>query len=83
MKTTVSSKGQIVLPADLRRQDGIKAGQEFDVERLDRGEYRIKRRARRRNRGLVKLLLACPAKGWFRPADRKETTDDVRGAEIG
>ena len=37
MKTTVSSKGQIVLPAEFRQMDGIKPGQEFDVERLDRG----------------------------------------------
>jgi AbrB family looped-hinge helix DNA binding protein len=31
MKTRVSLKGQIVLPAELRRRDGIEAGQEFDV----------------------------------------------------
>jgi AbrB family looped-hinge helix DNA binding protein len=31
MKTTVSSKGQIVLPAELRQQDHIEAGQEFEV----------------------------------------------------
>jgi len=40
MKTTVSSKGQIVLPAEIRKQDGIEAGQEFEIERLNRGEYR-------------------------------------------
>ena len=44
MKTTVSSKGQIVLPAETREQDQIEPGQEFDVERIDRGEYRLKRR---------------------------------------
>ena len=43
MKTTVSSKGQIVLPAEIRQQDRIEAGQEFDIERIDRGEYRLKR----------------------------------------
>ena len=83
MKTTVSSKGQIVLPAEIRRQDGIEAGQEFEVERLDRGEYRLKRTTRRRNEGLVTLLLACPAKGWFTPMDRTETTDDVRTPTLG
>ena len=30
--TTVSTKGQIVLPATLRRQDRIQAGQRFEVE---------------------------------------------------
>jgi AbrB family looped-hinge helix DNA binding protein len=78
MKTTVSTKGQIILPAELRQRDGIDAGQEFEVERIDRGEYRLKRTERRRNDGLVKLLLACPVKGWFEPMDRKETTDDIK-----
>ena len=41
VKTTVSSKGQIVLPAELRQMDRVEPGQEFDVERLDRGEYRL------------------------------------------
>src|SRR5574337_804073 len=45
MKTTVSSKGQIVLPAEFRREDRIEPGQEFEVERLARGEYRLKRRS--------------------------------------
>jgi len=83
MKTRVSSKGQIVLPAELRQQDGIEAGQEFEVERLDRGEYRLKRKERRHNLGLVKLLLACPAKGWFQPMDRTETTDDLKAPKLG
>ena len=33
MKTAVSSKGQIVLPAELRQVDRIEPGQVFDVER--------------------------------------------------
>jgi len=77
MNTTVSTKGQIVLPADIRRQDDIRPGQSFEIERIDRGEYRLRRKARRRNEGLVDLLLACPVKGWFRPMDRTETTDDL------
>jgi len=27
---------------------------------------------------LVKLLLACPVKGWFETMDRKETIDDIK-----
>jgi AbrB family looped-hinge helix DNA binding protein len=83
VKTTVSSKGQIVLPAEIRRLDNVQAGQEFEVERLDRGEYRLKRSERRRNRGLVKLLLACPVKGWFEPIERTETTDDIQAPGLG
>lgn len=76
MKTRVSSKGQIVLPAEVRRQDGIEAGQEFEVERLDRGEYRLVRRASRPNQGVVDWLLACPAKGFFVPIE-SESTDSL------
>jgi AbrB family looped-hinge helix DNA binding protein len=78
MTTTVSSKGQIVLPAEIRQQDDVKPGQQFEVERIDRGEYRLKRVKRRRNEGLVDWLLSCPEKGWFQPLDRTETTNDIK-----
>jgi AbrB family looped-hinge helix DNA binding protein len=77
MTTTISSKGQLVLPADLRRQDDIRPGERFEVERVDRGEYRLTRVSRRRNARVVDLLLGCPARDWFVPLDRSETTDDV------
>ena len=76
MKTTVSSKGQIVLPAEIRRQDGIASGDEFDVERVDRGEYRLVRRTPPANEGLVDWLLACPAKDYFVPIE-SESTDTL------
>ncbi|MEW6299448.1 MAG: AbrB/MazE/SpoVT family DNA-binding domain-containing protein [Thermodesulfobacteriota bacterium] len=82
MRTTVSTKGQIILPAEIRRQDDIEPGQEFEIERIDRGEYRLKRKERRRNEGLIKLLLACPVKGWFKPMERTETTDDVKVPQL-
>ena len=81
--TTVSTKGQIVLPAKIRRQDRIRPGQRFEVERIDRGEYRLRRVAARPNEGLVELLLACPSKDWFRRADRSGTTDDVEIPALG
>jgi AbrB family looped-hinge helix DNA binding protein len=67
MKTRVSSKGQIVLPAELRERDRIEAGEEFEVERVDRGEYRLVRCATPANEGLVEWLLACPGKDFFIP----------------
>lgn len=76
MKTTVSSKGQIVLPAELRRQDRIETGQEFDVERIDRGEYRLTRRAAVTNDGTIDWLLSCPVKGYF-VAVTSESTDTL------
>ena len=75
VKTTVSSKGQIVLPAEIRALDGIEAGQEFEIERLDRGEYRLVRR-RGRSDGAVDWLLACPTKGFFVPIV-SESTDTL------
>ena len=76
MRTRVSSKGQIVLPAEVRRQDQVEAGQEFEVERLDRGDYRLVRRASRPNEGVVDWLLACPVKGFFVPIE-SESTDSL------
>ena len=73
MKTTVSTKGQIVLPAEFRQRDGIEAGQAFEVERVDRGEYRLVRREPRPNEGLVDWLLACPEKGFFVPIESEST----------
>ena len=83
MTTTVSSKGQIVLPAEIRRQDGVRTGQKFEVERIDCGEYRLRRTTGRRNDGLVRLLLACPVKGWFKPVDWSETTADIKVPSLG
>ena len=76
MKTRISSKGQIVLPAELRARDGIEAGQEFDIERLDAGEYLLQRRHTPVNEGAVEWLLACPAKDWFQPIE-SESTDTL------
>jgi AbrB family looped-hinge helix DNA binding protein len=66
VKTTVSSKGQIVLPAEFRHMDRIEPGQEFDVERLDRGDYRLVRRAARPNEGAHRLAARLSAEGLFR-----------------
>jgi AbrB family looped-hinge helix DNA binding protein len=76
MTTTVSTKGQIILPAKIRKQDGILPGQEFEVERIDRGVYRLVRRQPRPNEGLVDWLLECPEKGFFVPIE-SESTDTL------
>ena len=76
VRTTVSSKGQIVLPAEVRQQDDIRPGQEFDVERLERGTYRLVRREPAPNAGVLDWLLACPQKGYF-VAVESESTDTL------
>lgn len=76
MKTRISSKGQLIIPLEIREQDQIEAGQEFDLERLDRGEYRLSRRTPPLNEGVVDWLLACPEKGFFVPIE-SESTDTL------
>ena len=73
MMTTVSAKGQSVLPAEFRRLDRIEPGQEFDVERVDRGDYRLIRRVAPPNEGAVDWLLDCPRKDFFVPIDSEST----------
>jgi AbrB family looped-hinge helix DNA binding protein len=75
MKPSVSTKGQVVLPAELRERDAIEPGQEFTIERIDRGEYRLVR-IEPRNDGLVDWLLACPDKGYFAVIE-SESTDTL------
>ena len=76
MKTRMSSKGQIVLPAELRKIDRIETGQEFEVERTDRGEYRLVLLDPPANTGLVDWLLDCPDRDFFTPIE-SETTDSL------
>lgn len=76
MRTKVSTKGQIVLPAELRREDGIRPGEEMEIERLEAGEYRLTRVTPPRNTGVVDWLLSCPEKGYFVPIE-SESTDTL------
>lgn len=76
MRTKVSTKGQIILPAEIRELDGIEAGQQFEVERIERGQYRLVRQEPRPNEGLVDWLLSCPEKGFFVSID-SESTDTL------
>jgi AbrB family looped-hinge helix DNA binding protein len=71
--TKASTKGQIVLPAELRRLDGIQPGEEFEIERVSPDEYRLVRVSAPANSGLVDLLLECPEKGYFTPIDSEST----------
>ena len=76
MVTSLSSKGQIVLPAPLRKEDALKVGDAFEVERIEAGRYLLKKTPGRPARGLVDLLQACPEKDWFRPV-ASESTDSL------
>ena len=76
MTTTVSTKGQIVLPAELRKRDRIRPGEHFDVERLASGQYLLKKLKTPRRARVLDWLLACPEGDWFRPIP-SESTDKI------
>jgi len=76
METTISTKGQIVIPAEIRTEDEIMPGQRFEVERIDRGEYRLVRKEDVPNAGLVDWLVACPVHDYFVPIE-SESTDEL------
>ncbi len=78
MKTVISSKGQIVIAADIRNLDKIETGQAFDIERVKKGEYRLVVAEHPKNQGLIDTLLACPVKGWFMPIE-SESTGTIEG----
>ena len=65
-----------MLPAEIRREDGIEPGQRFEVQRIDRGEYRLLRHEPPPNEGVVDWLLACPEKDFFVPI-QSESTDTL------
>ena len=73
MNTTLSSRGQLVLPSAIRRRDHLRPGQAFEIERIDRGEYRLIARDPEPNAGLCDWLLACPEKGYFVPVNSDNT----------
>lgn len=79
MTTTINADGLVQIPEAFRESDAIEAGQRFEIERLGRGEYRLRAEQPhgKSSAGLVDLLLACPVKGFFTGQGQTETTDDL------
>ena len=78
MKTVLSTKGRIVIPAEIRQQDAVEPGQEFEIERIARGEYLLRRLPSRKSGGVLDWLLACPEKGFFVPIESESTPKEAR-----
>ncbi|MGJ8632836.1 MAG: AbrB/MazE/SpoVT family DNA-binding domain-containing protein [Luteolibacter sp.] len=70
MTTVLSQKGQIVLPGAIRDQLHLQTGDDFEVTVEDEDTITLRRIAHPANRGLVDLLLACPAS--FETPDREK-----------
>ena len=60
MTTILSQKGQLVLPAAVREQLQLEAGDDFEVVVEDDDSITLRRISRPANRGLVDHLLNCP-----------------------
>jgi AbrB family looped-hinge helix DNA binding protein len=74
MKTSLSTKGQVVLPAELRQQDRLRPGQQFEIERLKEGRYLLQV-SNPNSSDLLDWLRNCPEKDWFQPLPSESTAD--------
>ena len=73
MTTVLSQKGQIVLPVSVRQQLGLAAGDDFEITVQDEDTITLRRVSQPANRGLVDLLLACPAPFVIPPRRRDDS----------
>ena len=73
MKSTISSKGQITVPAEIRQALGLKPGTTVSFER--RGDAALLRRARTARHPVDSLFGSLPL-----PAGADALLDSLRGA---
>ena len=63
MTTTLSSKGQIVIPASIRERHNFRVGDELLIEERE-DEIVLKKARRKRKKSLVQWMLDCPARDF-------------------
>lgn len=73
MTTILSQKGQLVLPVPVRQQLHLSPGDDFEVSIEDDDTITLRRISQPANRGLVDLLLACPAPFEIPPRDADDS----------
>jgi AbrB family looped-hinge helix DNA binding protein len=61
--TTLSSKGQIVIPASIRERHNFRVGDELLIEERE-DEIILKKARRKRKKSLVQWMLDCPARDF-------------------
>jgi AbrB family looped-hinge helix DNA binding protein len=64
MATILSTKGQIVIPNEIRERQGLHPGDELEIEERADGMV-IRKKAR--NQGLVRHLQDCPVEDFQTP----------------
>jgi AbrB family looped-hinge helix DNA binding protein len=73
MTTILSQKGQIVLPVPVRQKLHLEPGDDFEVAIEDEDTITLRRISQPANRGLVKLLVACPSSFEIPARDSDDT----------
>ena len=76
MTTTMSSKGQIVIPASIRQRHKLRPGDELLIEERD-DEFVLKKARRSRKKSLVQWMQDCPVAD-FHIERMKDTPRDVK-----
>jgi AbrB family looped-hinge helix DNA binding protein len=71
VKTTLSTKGQIILPAEIREKGRFYPGEVFDVREKD-GKIILTAVRKTRNQGLLKHLRSCPHELVLPARDKKD-----------
>ncbi|MBL9178938.1 MAG: hypothetical protein JNM65_12830 [Verrucomicrobiaceae bacterium] len=81
MTATISANGFIEIPPLFRASDHVQDGQTCDIERLGRGEYRLRVRVddqpAHSSSSWLDILFDCPVQDWYEPAAGRQTTDEL------
>jgi AbrB family looped-hinge helix DNA binding protein len=77
MTTVLSQKGDIVLPAAVRDQLRLSAGDNFEVAIDDPDTITLRRISHPANHGLLDVLLACPAPFDIPPRESDDSRTPV------
>lgn len=82
MTTILNANGLLEIPEVFRKADTLQPGQRCDIERVGKGDYRVRvsvpETTGEPQESLVSLLRSCPVKGFFTAMERTETTDDLK-----
>jgi len=76
MTTILSRKGQLLLPAQLRRKLHLSPNDDFEVAVEDKDTITLRRISTPPNHGLVDLLVACPS-GFVIPPREKDDSEPL------
>jgi hypothetical protein len=71
LTTILSADGSLQIPEQFRKTDGLKPGQQCDIQRVGHGDYRVHVSAETqpKKESWVKILRDCPEKDWWEPLD--------------